>query len=253
MVIRFRSVRALLRGALLPSLACLGLMGAARAADPVSEAPNWCAQAERSLVDANGQPVRCQSVARRCVRMNNYWCQKHGGSPWRGTPDADGRDGARDVDGHAVFTAVSWSARAMALDLKSKVMRRGLRSAMDIAAAHSPWCDTLGSKAVVQGRGRTCPDGRARPPAGFDGPRCAAPAGPAPQRSDCQPGCNCPPEIAETLVRGTGLDPNADLGLFDAQGRPQPVLATVLRNLAWQEQGIRVRPEVIEDGLALLR
>lgn len=218
-----------------------------------SEAANWCEQAERSLTDRDGKVIKCAAVSKRCVRMNNYWCQKHGSSPWRGTAGAGGKDGLRDVDGHAIFEAADWSARAIAIDLRAKY-RRGLVSAVQIAAAHSPWCDTLGSKAVDSGSGsgRTCNDGRAAPPFGFTGPLCKAPATLPVSKTNCLPGCNCPPAIAEVLVLGTSLDINADLALFDAAGKPLPNLAVVIRNLAIQEQGIYVRPAVVEAGIGRL-
>lgn len=229
-----------------------GLLHGPRAeAQVASEAANWCEQAEKSLTDRHGNAVSCAAVAKRCVRMNNYWCQKHGSSPWRGTAARDGKDGLRDVDGHAIFEAVEWSARAIAIDLRAKY-RRGLVSALQIAAMFSPWCDTLGSKAVVSGSGRTCNDGRAKPPPGFAGPRCVQPATALLDKASCQVGCNCPPAIAELLVQGTSLDIHVDLALFDSAGRPRPNLAVVIRNLAIQEQGIYVRPEVVAAGIGRL-
>ncbi|MBD9473629.1 hypothetical protein IB268_11985 [Achromobacter sp. ACM01] len=226
-------------------------VGAQSMPPPQAEASNWCEEARKALTDANGNAVECAAVAKRCIKMNNYWCQKHGASSWRGTTDAQGNDGNRDVDGHAIFDAAAWSARAIAMDLRSKY-RRGLVSAVDIAAAHSPWCDTLGSKAVVNGHGRTCKDGRAKPAATFAGPWCEAPKKAAPGTADCAAGCNCPPEIASVLVRDLNLDINADLKLFDAAGMPLPNLTIVLRNLALQEQGVRVRTSVIEQGIGQL-
>jgi hypothetical protein len=140
-----------------------------------TEADNWCAEAEKSLTDRDGKPILCGAVAKRCIQMNNYWCQKHSSSDWRGTAGKDGKDGNRDVDGHAVFESVEWSARAIAVDLRVKY-RRGLVSAVQIGAAHSPWCDTLGAKAVGNGSGKTCKDGRAAPPSSFVGPFCEPPS-----------------------------------------------------------------------------
>ncbi len=214
-----------------------------------AEATNWCQEAERSLTDKAGKSISCSSEAKRCVRMNNYWCQKHSSSPWKGTPKSDGKDGNSDVDGHAIFESVEWSARAIAVDLRAKY-KRGLVTAVDIASAHSPWCDTLGSKAVVNGRGRTCLDGRANPPVGFSGPFCEKPKAPNPSQDECAVGCNCPPSIAKVLTGGLNLGIHDDLKLFDAAGRPQPNLVAVIRNLALQEQGIYVKSSVIKDGIA---
>lgn len=218
-------------------------------AQEIAVADNWCAEAERSLTDRAGGAITCGAVAKRCVRMNNYWCQKHGPTPWRGTMSDDGKDGRRDVDGHAVFESVEWSARAITIDLRAKY-RRGLVSAVQIAAAHSPWCDTLGSKAIVSGTGRSCKDGRATPPPNFNGPFCAEPKSPPVSAMNCLAGCNCPPRIAETLVRDLQIDINADLKLFDAAGGALPNLVVVIRNLALQEQGIHVRTAVVNAGIA---
>lgn len=216
-----------------------------------TEASNWCSQAEANLTNKDGEPLSCKKAAKRCVKMNNYWCQKHSNSPWRGTTKAEGGDGNRDTDGHAIFDSVEWSARAIAIDLRAKY-RRGLLSAVDIGSTYSPWCDTLGSRAVVNGHGRTCKDGRAKPPAYFTGPFCAAPALSNPSKNDCKSGCNCPPSIATTLVRDLGIGINEDLKLFDSNGRPLPNLNIVIRNLAIQEQGIFVRPEIISAGIKKL-
>lgn len=223
----------------------------AASAQSVTEASNWCVQAEANLTNRDGGPLKCTEANKRCVRMNNYWCQKHGSSPWKGSPDASGKDGHRDVDGHAIFASADWSARAIAADIRAKY-RRGLTSAVAIASQYSPWCDTLGSKAVVMGSGRSCKDGRASPPSTFAGPICEAPKSSNPTTADCKPGCNCPPSIAATLVRNLGVETNADLQLFDKNGVPQPNLTQFLRNLALQEQGIHVRENVIAAGIAKL-
>lgn len=217
-----------------------------------TEADNWCTQAEKSLTTNDGNSITCMSVNKRCVKMNNYWCQKHSTSPWKGTPNHEGKDGNRDAAGHAIFQSAEWSARAIAVDMRSKYMR-GLTTAVQIAERHSPWCDTLGSVAVSRnGSGRTCKDGQAAPPLGFSGPLCKAPITQSPTKSDCIPGCNCPPEIATTLVNGLTIGINDDLNLFDKTGTPQPNLNIILKNLAIQEQGIYVRPIVIERGISKL-
>lgn len=230
-------------------------VGTARAAAPantvpVAQAENWCAEAESSLSDASGKAIRCQAVAKRCVRMNNYWCQKHGDDPWMGTANKVGSAGSRDVDGHAIFESAAWSARAIARDLRSK-HQRNIRTALDLAEAYSPWCDTKGSKAVSKaGSGRTCRDG-AQPPKYFKGPFCSAPSEQRGSSSTCTKGCNCPPEIAQALVRDLGIGIHDELNLFDKAGRPTLSLAKVIRNLAIQEQGIHVRPSVIKRGIEM--
>lgn len=231
-------------------------------AEPLAEAPNWCEEVKRSsLLDKTGNPLKCQTVQAnkkpyRCVIMNNFWCQKHTSksNPWKGTPRPDGSEGFQDDGGHAIFKSVDWSVRAMSIDLRSKY-KRGNVSANEIAEMHSPWCDTLGSVPVHEkGIGRTCDDGRAKPPSGFSGPLCKRPSSKNPKRSDCQDGCNCPPEIAEKLIRGLdiGISVNDDLKLFDSNGDPLPNLVVVLKNLAFQEQGIGVSSAAIERGIKLL-
>lgn len=216
-----------------------------------AQAVNWCAEARASLTDRDGKPVSCVEVEKRCIKMNNYWCQKHGSTPWRGTAASDGRNGSQDKDGHAIFESVVWSARAIAIDLRSKYLR-GEVSAVQIAAFYSPWCDTLGSLGVVGGSGRTCKDGRAVPPIDFKGPWCEKPKSEPASQAMCLKGCNCPPSIADALIRGLPIGVNSDLQLFDNKGQPQPNLSIVIRNLALQEQGVYVKQSVIEAGIAHL-
>jgi hypothetical protein len=71
-------------------------------------------------------------------------------------------------------------------------------------------------------------------------------------RANCVTGCNCPPSIAEVLVRDLQIDINTDLKLFDAAGKPLPNPIVVIRNLALQEQGAYVKKEVIEAGVGRL-
>jgi hypothetical protein len=222
-------------------------------AQSLAEAPNWCEEAQRNLLDHSGKPINCASVQNmRCIRINNYWCQKHGKTAWRGTPQPNGSDGLQDKDGHAIFKSVEWSARAIARDLRSKY-RQGKKTAVEIAESHSPWCDTLGSLGIVKGTGRTCADGRAKPPDDFAGPFCRQPSTITPTSIDCKPGCNCPPEIAQTLVRGLNIGINDDLQLFDSKEKPGPNLAVIMKNLAFQEQGIRVSDAVIVRGIERLK
>lgn len=215
-------------------------------------ADNWCKQAESNLTTRSGAPITCESVKKRCVKMNNYWCQKHGRDPWKGTSNHEGKDGNRDSANHAIFQSVEWSARAIAIDIRTKYMN-GYKTAVQIAAQYSPWCDTLGSFAVSkEGSGRTCKDEGASPPASFTGPLCKTPSSHNPTVSDCISGCNCPPEIAVTLVKGLPTGVNDDLKLFNNTGKPQPNLNVILRNLAIQEQGIYIRPTTIERGIIKL-
>jgi hypothetical protein len=225
------------------------------AQEVVSEAANWREQAVEWLT-WRGTPLSLNAAGgfeqtertSLCVRFNNYGCVKQGNSPW------DGSDGRRDDKGHAVFQDPAYSVRAVVRDYCSK-HRRGLRSAVDIAAAYSPWCDTLGSVAVKDGWARSCSD-NPRPPADFAGPICQQPES---EPSDEQCGsCNCPSRIASQWLNGLPIDagqirPTDDLQLFDVQGQPnKAVLAVVLKNKMLIELGgFQPTAAVIERGIEL--
>jgi len=225
------------------------------AQEVVSEAANWRDQALQSLtwrgtplsLNTEGGFEQTERIS-LCVRFNNYGCVKQGSSPW------DGSDGRRDDKGHAVFKDPAYSVRAVVRDYCSK-HRRGLRSAADIAAAYSPWCDTLGSVAVKDQWARSCSDDP-RPPADFAGPVCQKPEG---EPSDAQCGsCNCPSRIASQWLNGLVIDdaqirPADDLKLFDAQGQPnEAVLSIVLKNKMLIELGgFQPTTAVVERGIEL--
>jgi hypothetical protein len=222
-------------------------------------AANWCEEAKRYLTHKNGTPIDCNARSGlRCVMMNNYWCLKNKpNNPWKGTNDGfGGQDGRQDAAGHALFSSAEWAARAIAIDLKSKYMR-GKKSAYDIAEEYSPWCDTLGSVPVREVGGikfgRTCGDRGKKPPADFSGSLCRPPTSSRGNSDDCLPGCNCPPRVARTLVTDLPVGIDDDLKLFDSAGNPLPNLAVFIRNLAFQENSVRVRKEVIEAGIAKLQ
>lgn len=230
----------------------------------VSESPNWCQEAENSLTSKDGLHISCDEIKKnhpkslRCIQMNNYFCQKHtenGGivDPWKGTPQSNGKDGLADSAGHAIFESSEWSFRAIARDIRSKYLS-GKVTAFDISEAYSPWCDTIGSYAVnKEGYGRTCSDGKK--PSKNVKKFCVRPQKSNPTKSDCLPGCNCPPEVAHTLVQGLqNHDINSDLMLFDKNNKNPDAakLAVIIRNLARQEQGIYVKPEMVKHGIELL-
>lgn len=65
----------------------------------------------------------------RCVRLNNYWCVKHGG--WRG-------EIAADPDGHAAFATPRDGAAAAATLLRRYYVDFKRRTAREIAARWAP-------------------------------------------------------------------------------------------------------------------
>lgn len=218
----------------------------------VSEADDWLNQAAVSLL-YKGEPLTLNGEGGfnetfkvpLCVRLNNYGCVKQGGDPWNGS------GGKRDSKGHAVFSEPAYSVRAVVRDYCSK-HRRGLRSAVALANAYSPWCDTLGSLPVYKGWGRSCGD-TPLPPSSFDGPLCQNPDGePSPEQCAA---CNCPTKIAKHWLKGIDdvSDPYSNLGLFDDQGNPnQETLAILLRNKMQIELGGFVPTEaVLNKGISL--
>lgn len=218
----------------------------------VTEAPNWCAEAKHNLTDGTGKPVQCEVITMHCVKLNNYWCQKQEpGDAWKGARKVGTTLPMEDDRHHAVFESANWSARAIAIDLRSKYLKRKLKTAYDIAQAYSPWCDTKGSIAINSGHGRSCGD-KPKPGADFHGPFCRAPAVSAPSKSYCESGCNCPPEVAEMMVKGLNVGISDDLKLFDQDGTPSQSLAVVIKNLARQEHGLNVSDELIKRGIGLL-
>jgi len=78
----------------------------------------------------------------RCVRLNNYWCVKHGG--WRG-------EIAADPDGHAAFAAPRDGAAAAAMLLRRYYVDFKRRTAREIAARWAPaQCfDAIGGLAPI--------------------------------------------------------------------------------------------------------
>lgn len=221
----------------------------------VTEAKNWREQAVKSLtykgksLSLNRQGGFSETKKTPlCVRLNNYGCVKQGNDPWNGS------GGKRDSKGHAVFEDPAYSIRAVVRDYCSK-HRRGLRSAIALADAYSPWCDTLGSLAVYKGWGRSCDD-LPNPPDEFPGPFCKEPEG-EPSDNQCA-SCNCPSRLAKLWLDGIDIDetshgPYDDLALFDTQGAPnREVLSTMLQNKMQIELGgFEPTDELIAIGISL--
>ncbi|WP_157128700.1 hypothetical protein [Cupriavidus sp. USMAA2-4] len=233
----------------------------------VTEVANWCSEGKKYLLfDRPRNPGdACKVIDSRCIRLNNYWCQKHTpGDPWEGAKDSDTNEPIQDPGKHAAFDSPVWSARAIAIDLRSKYTgvsggkrkseKDRLTSAFQIIGAYSPWCDTVGSVTETKDKtvGRSCSDGN-RPGPNFAGRLCKAPTANETDPQNCIPGCNCPPTAARTLIQGLpGKTITDDLELFDKRGKPLPNLAIVIRNLAWQEHKRRVSDELVRRGIALL-
>lgn len=219
------------------------------------EGNNWCENAEKYLTKKDKKPD-CEKISAsdgRCPMMNNYWCiTQNSANPWKGTPDAHGKDGNNDKV-HAIFSDPVWAARAVAIDLSSKYKKKKLHSASQIANEYSPACDTLGTKVSVKTKngevGRSCKnDPYGTPPPDFKGKLCPE----APKtKEDCLPQCNCPIEIRDRIVKGTGLGPDDDLKLFNEAGEPQPTLNIAIKNLAFQEINFDVSDQLIEDGIKM--
>lgn len=222
------------------------LVLSALSAGAIDQGPDW-KEFGRSFLTFQGNDVTFDAAdldrhrARlRCVKMNNYGCVM--GADWNG---GVGNDGA----GHRVFEHPKWSIRAITRDYCSK-HKRNLRSAMQIAEAYSPWCDTLGTVKIRNGWGRTC-SGGPRPPASFPGPFCKKPPNGQPSPAQCS-GCNCPDGVARAMVRGTDLGVNDDLELFGSDGAPDAErLAKVIGNKIERETGFGVKAALLNDGISL--
>jgi hypothetical protein len=217
----------------------------------VIEATNWEKQAIRSLT-FKGERLTLNEMGGfietekkpLCVRLNNYGCVKQGNEPW------DGSDGRRDSKGHAVFNDPTYSVRAVVRDYCTK-HKSGIRSAVELANAYSPWCDTLGSIAVYKGWGRSCSDSP-QPPSGFVGPICKRPDG-EPTEKQCA-SCNCPNRLAKQWLIGLEQDGNTPkLMLFDSNGKPNVVALTILlkNKIRIELGGFEPTDAVLERGISL--
>ena len=215
-------------------------------AQALSEGPLWKVHGSEFLtyqgqtLTFNASELKKHRNRLRCVKMNNYGCMM--GRSWNG---AVGSDKA----GHTVFKHPKWSVRAVVRDYCSK-NRRGLKSALQIAEAYSPWCDTLGTVAVRHGWGRTCGNGP-KPPANFSGPLCKKPAGGIPLSGQCK-SCNCPDGVARAMSASVGVDMSDDLGLFEGDGTPNAKnLTAVLRSKFRRETGFTVSDALLKEGIQL--
>jgi hypothetical protein len=172
-----------------------------RQAQITSEAPRWCDFAKENLTQGNGAPFVCHVESQRCIRLNNYSCNKNfSATPYEGQiKTADGRP-VTDIDHHVVYTDPKYSLSTTIALLRRYYSDLGHTTALSIAETWAPWCDTNGSKLYHLGWGRTCHDGVGAAPASFAGPRCRKPTNGLPLRGQWGP-CNCPNEIAEFYVK----------------------------------------------------
>lgn len=224
----------------------------------------WQEQARRFLLertaDSRLAPVSSATLARQsvralCIRKNNYWCQKQIGTDfWQGSEGSGGCVGNRDDRNHAIFRSAAWGARAGAQAIRSS-FKRGADTALEIASARSPACDTLGSPALwprppaAPRIARSCSD-NPRPPRSWRGSFCPSTI---PAANQCVAGCNCPPRLALAVLRpfpGLGLQDR--LPLFDADCLPLPGLVPYLQRQAETEIGLVPNEEVIRAGLNLM-
>lgn len=225
---------------------------------------NWMDEARKnlSLSEREGEiseqgfsRILEQSKRSLCVRKNNYWCQKHimPNVIWDGASGENGCRANRDIHNHAIFASADFGARAGARAIRTSFLN-GRRTALQIAERRSPSCDTLGSKGVYpnlsSGKvGKSCKDGE-QPPASWHGPLCPLHVE---NSSQCVEGCNCPPKLAEAVVRDfPGLTIKDDLPLFDADCNPLPALVGYLRRQAYTEIGLWPRESLVRRGIALM-
>jgi hypothetical protein len=232
------------------TIGCFVIYGTAAHAQQVvpPEAPKWCEYAQKYIEKNNGKPFECK-IARRCTRMNNYGCVKQASSkPLLGTTWGGYSSGARDSKGHALFEHPKYSLLKM-IGLLARYQRDGLKSALAIQERYAPWCDTLGSAQFNRGWGRSCRGEPKYPaaPVGYS-PMCKMPPNRMPLPRQCS-ACNCPSKSSEVLVAGTGLSTTEPLKLFDAAGKAQPLMVNVLRNLARQEQGVRITELLAQEAV----
>lgn len=213
------------------------------------EGPNWCAYAKQYVVTLHGKPFTCER-ALRCIKMNNYGCLKQRTHmPWPGTKWGRYGSGAYDVNGHAIFMDPKYSLLG-AITTLARLQRSGHTTALSLQLIYAPWCDTRGSRQYNLGWGRSCGGEKRHPaaPVGYT-PMCKQPQNDVPLAGQCK-ACNCPTlDVRQQFLQGTGLRPTDPFPLFDEQGRGRPLLATVLRNIARQEQSMELSPELTDKAV----
>ena len=120
-------------------------------AETVQPRANWREGAASYL---SGAPPADEGAAPKPLTLNNYWAMRQDPKrPWRGTPRADGFDGATDGT-YAVFSDPRFSARAMAIELRDLELE-GVVTATDIAARLDPAGQAPLARAMVEGTGRS--------------------------------------------------------------------------------------------------
>lgn len=152
----------------------------------------------------------------RCIRLNNYWCLKDVG--WQGSL-------GHDADRHAAFMDGDMASRAAVRNFRTAYITRGRKSALQIISVYAPSSDCIGSKAATR----------------MDG--------------SCAKGNNDPKKYAELISKGLTNDIEADLRLFDSNGRTNRERMTLfLQNMsAFETGGLRVSAETIKRGICLER
>ena len=213
---------------------------------------DWCRYAQAYLQHrSEDRPLSCRTDRiSRCIKLNNYGCLWQRRAKWRGTPWPDGTDGAHDGaggrNGHSVFEHPKWSVVAAITWFEHRQKAQGIRTALELAERYSPWCDTIGSRGVRNDWARSCKGG-AQPPRGFRGPRCRKPANGVPAPGQCN-SCNCPNKIAEFWLKDTEFAIDDDLPLFDGDGKPTKLLASILKRKITLETGYRPTLALIDES-----
>jgi hypothetical protein len=153
-----------------------------------------------------------KSKTLRCIKLNNYWCLKDIG--WQGGI-------GRDCDGHTAFADGSFAARAAVRNLRTAYVTKNRRTALQLISAYAPADDCVGSNAAKRSDG-TCIYGK-----------------------------NPTVEYAKMVAKGIADDPNADLHLFDINGKATDSLTRVLQNLSSFEIGFSATTNTIKRGICL--
>ena len=216
-----------------------------------TEAPNWCQNAAQYLT-REGRPFSCKGPVPRCIRMNNYGCIQNRGAPYPGQlTDAQGR-GIVDPQFHALFEHPKWSLQR-AIRTLYNYAGTGSTTPLQIASRWAPWCDTNGSQPLKNGYGRTCP-GKGRAPTSHPGPFCQAPQANTSRPANYCNSCNCPDSIAAFYAEGvSGAEPNTQLQIFAAEGKPTVQAPGFLMRVIQMETGYRPSLELVNEALDVWR
>ena len=226
----------------------IGLAFQARAeSEIVTEAPDWCANAQQYLRKQNGAAFDC-AKASRCIKLNNYGCsQNHSGTPFPGQLTTSEGKPVHDPQKHVAYEHPKWSL-AKSIGTLLRYQTSGKKSALAIAETYAPWCDTRGSKIKNGEWGRACSDSLPSVPASY-APRCAKPASGQPSRLQCDH-CNCPNLMAAFYIRGVINSVSDPIPLFDVSRKPTPLMSKFLPRVSTLETGYVPSDPLIADAIS---